>query len=168
MSRLRQVLKGIKVECGKRGKPSCSHLSITSTILRKLKAIWLGGNNISFNDRMLWVASLTTFLSFCLSGKVTVENEANYDCNTHLSFSDVAVDNAASPSMISLNIKCSKTDQVRVDCQVVFGKTGDDLCPIVALLDYLARRGKNLGHYFNGKMGYLCPRQGLLRQSGKP
>ena len=131
-----------------KGKPARSRLPITPTILRKLKAIWLGGNNISFNDRMLWAASLTTFFSFCHSGKVTVENEANYDCNTHISFSDLAVDNAASPSVISLNIKCSKTDQGRVGCQVVLGKTGDDLCPIVALLDYLARRGDKPGALF--------------------
>ena len=60
MPRLRQILKGIKIECGKKGKPSRSHLPITPTILRKLKPIWLGGNiNISFNGIMLYAASLT-------------------------------------------------------------------------------------------------------------
>ena len=43
-----------------------------------------------------------TFFSFCRSGEVTVENEANYDHNTHLSFRDFAMDNAMSPSVISL------------------------------------------------------------------
>ena len=121
------------------GKPSCSCLPITPTILRKLKAIWLGGNNISFNERMLWAASLTTFFSFCQPGEVIVENEASYDNKTHLSFSDLAVDNAASPSVILLNIKCSKTDQ--------------DLCPITALLDYLARRGDKPGVLFQWQEG---------------
>ena len=37
MPRLRQVLKGIKIECGKKGKPSRPRLPITPTILRKLK-----------------------------------------------------------------------------------------------------------------------------------
>ena len=153
MPRLHQVLKGIKVQCGKRGKPSHLRLPITPIILEKLKAIWLGGNNISFNDRVLWAASLTNFFSFCCSGEVTIENEPNYDCNTHLSFSDVAVDNAASPSVISLNIKCFKTYQGRVGCQVVLGKTGDDLCPIVALLDYLARWGDKPGALFQWQDG---------------
>ena len=59
---------------------------------------------------------------------------------THLSFSDLAVDNTTSPSVISLNIlKVLKIDQGRVGCQMLLGKTRDDLCPIVALLDYLAR-----------------------------
>ena len=104
---------------------------------------------------MLWAASLTTFFSFCRSGEVTVENEAGYDHNTHLSFSDLAVDNAASPSVISLNIKCSKTDQGRVGCQVILGKTGDDLCPIMALLDYLTRRGDKPGALFQWQDGTL-------------
>ena len=153
MPRLRQVLKGIKIECGKKGKPSRPHLPITPTILRKLKPIWLGGNNISFNGRMLWAASLTTFFSFCRSGEVTVETEASYDHNTHRSFSDLAVDNAASPSVISLNIKCSETDQGRLGCQVILGKTGDDLCPIMALLDYLTSRGDKPGALFQWQDG---------------
>ena len=51
--------------------------SIIPTIFQKLKPIWLGGNNISFNGRMLWEASLTTFVD--------------------LSFNNLAVDNATSP-----------------------------------------------------------------------
>ena len=145
--------KRIKVECGKKGNPSCSHFPITPIILRKLKAIWLGGNNISFNETMLWAASLTTFFSFCRSGEVTIENKASYDHKTHLSFSDLALDNAASQSVISLNIKCSKTDQGRVGCQVILGKTGDDLCPIMALLDYLARQGDKPGTLFQWQEG---------------
>ena len=67
MPRSHQILKGIKAECGKKGNPSHLRLPITLTILRKLKAIWLGGNNIFFNETMLWATSLTTFFSFCCS-----------------------------------------------------------------------------------------------------
>ena len=109
MPRLRQVLKEIKIEHGKKRKPSHSCLPITRATLRKLKAGWLGRRNSSFDAIMLWAASLTTFFSFCRLGEITVENETKYDPNTHLSFSDLAVDNAATPSVISLNIKCSKT-----------------------------------------------------------
>jgi len=106
-----------------------------------MKMSWIGKN--SFESVMLWAASLTTFFSFCRSGEVTVEKEDKYDPATHLSFSDVAADSATSPSAISLNIKYSKTDQGRVGCQVVLGKTQDDLCPATALLEYLARRGSS-------------------------
>ena len=39
MPRLRQILKGVKVEHGKQGKPTKSRLPITPNILRKLKAV---------------------------------------------------------------------------------------------------------------------------------
>ena len=51
-----------------------------------------------------------TFFSFCRSGETTVGGDAKYDPDTHLSYSDVAVDDQASPSIVSLFIKQSKTD----------------------------------------------------------
>ena len=60
----------------------------------------------------------------------------------------VAVDNAESPNMISLNIKCSKTDQGAVGVRVIIGRTDDDLCPVSVLLIYLARRGYTPGALF--------------------
>ena len=102
---------------------------------------------------MLWAAALVTFFSFCRSGEVTVEDETKYEANTHLSFADVVVDNAVFPSVISLNIKYSKTDQGRVGVRVILGRTGDDLCPVSALLNYLSRRGNNPGGLFQWQDG---------------
>ena len=73
------------------------------------------------------LASEQGWLRHC-SGEITIESEADYEHNTHLSFNDLAVDNAASPS---------KADQFRVGCQVILGITGDDLCPILAFLDFI-------------------------------
>ena len=101
-----------------------------------------------------------TFSFFCRSEEVTVENESKYNFNIHLSFSDLAADSALSLSAISLNIKCSKTDQGRAGCQVVLGRTRDELCPVTALLNHLARRGSELGALFQLQEGTLCPRQG--------
>ena len=152
MPRLRQILKGVKVECGKQGKAPRSRLPITPSILRRLKSTWLG-ENPSYEALMLWSASLTTFFSFCRSGKITVENENKYDPNTHLSFGDVSVDNAVSPSVVSLNIKYSKTDPGRHGYQVVLGITNDDLCPVAALLTYLGQRGDKPGALFQWRDG---------------
>ena len=117
-------------------------LPITPAILRKLKVVWLHSEP-SYNSTMLWVASTVMFFSFCRSGETTVGT--TYDPNTHLSIGDVATDNAHNPSVISLNIKHSKTDQGRRGVRV---KTGDDICPISALLLYLANRGTKLGALF--------------------
>ena len=151
--RLRQILKRVKVEAGRAGKSACSRLPITPSILRKIKTVWLGKSVVSFNSIMLWAASLTTFFSFCRSGEITVPSEDQYDPNSHLSYSDVAVNDAKAPSIISLRIKQSKTDQERAGTRVVIGKTGDDICPIDALLKYLSKRGDKSGPLFQWQDG---------------
>ena len=79
---------------------------------------------------MLWAA----FFGFCRSGEVTISSEGTYDSQSHLSFSDLAVDQSTDPSMISILLKHSKTDQARKGMRIVIGKTNDDLCPVTALL----------------------------------
>ena len=87
---------------------------------------------------MLWAAATTTFFSFCRSGKTTVPGEAMYNPEVHLSYSDLAVDDALAPQAISIKIKTSKTDQCRRGYKVVLGRTNNCLCPVSALLSYLA------------------------------
>ena len=71
---------------------------------------WFGQDR-SFKSIMLLAASLAAFLSFCKLGEITTENENKYDPSVHLSFSDMVVDDADSPNVISLNMKHLKTDQ---------------------------------------------------------
>ena len=153
MPRLRQILKGVKVEAGKSGKPTHSRLPITPSILRKMKRAWFAGSHSPYNQSMLWAAAVTTFFSFCRSGEITIPHEGAYDPTAHLSFSDVAVNDAKTPSVISILIKQSKTDQGREGTRVVIGKTGDDLCPVSALLSYLSLRGSNPGPLFRWQNG---------------
>ena len=115
MARLRQVLKGVKIEAGTQGKPSRSRLPITPMILRKLKGVWLSSEH-SADDLMLWAASTTTFFTFCRSGEITVENEKSYDPSSHLSYEDLAVDNATAPQAISIRIKCSRQTKKGEGC----------------------------------------------------
>ena len=145
MSRLRQVLKGVRVEAGKDGRAPRSRLPITPAILRKLRAVWLHLEPL-FNSKMLWATSTVTFISFCRSGEATIGT--TYVPNTHLSISDLATDNAHNPSVVSLKIKHSKTDQGRMGVTVVIGKTGDDISPVSALLSYLVSRGTKPGALF--------------------
>ena len=152
MPRLRQILKGVQVEQGKQGKSPRHRLPITPAILRKLRVIWVV-ESPTFNDIMLWAACVVTFFSFCRSGEVTVEKEDEYDPTAHLSYGDLAVDNPTAPTAISIMIKKSKTDQGRKGVKVFIGKTSDDLCPVTALLSYLAFRGAEPGPLFRWESG---------------
>ena len=50
--------------------------------------------------------------------------------------------------MLSIKLKHSKTDQKRKRIKIVIGKTGDDLCPILAMLSYLKVRVSQPGPLF--------------------
>ena len=81
-----------------------------------------------------------------------MESESNYDPTVHLSYADLAVDNAANPTTISIQIKSSKTDQTRKGFKAYLGSTGDNLCPVAAaLMSYLSLRGDKLGPLFQWK-----------------
>ena len=67
----------------------------------------------------------------------------------HNYYSDLAVDNASVPQAISIKIKSSKTDQCRRGYKVVLGRTDNCLCPVSALLSYLAILGNSPGPLFH-------------------
>ena len=98
---------------------------------------------------MLWAAATTTFFSFCRSGETTVPSESAYDPEVHLSYANLAVDNTSAPQVISIKIKTSKTDQCRRGYKVVLGRTDNCLCPVSALLSYLAILGNSPGPLFH-------------------
>ena len=148
MPRLEQVLRGIKVNQGRQGKNAPKQkLPITPAILRRLRGLW-EPHEQEPDYIMLWAACCTAFFGFLRSGEFTVPTLSGFDPSTHLSFGDVAVDNPQQPSLIQLNLKASKTDPFRKGVQVVIGATGDDLCPVTAMLAYLAVRGGAQGPLF--------------------
>ena len=57
----------------------------------------------------------------------------------HLNLSDIALDHKSHPSLVRVTIKKSKTDPFRKGVNIFVGRTGTDICPVAALLDYLRR-----------------------------
>ena len=60
----------------------------------------------------------------------------------------MAVDNQADPRMLRIHLKQSKTDQFGRGADITVGKTGTDLCPLAAVLAYIATRGAQAGPFF--------------------
>ena len=50
--------------------------------------------------------------------------------------------------MIQIHLKKSKCDQLGLDSDILLGATGSELCPVRAVLDYIAVRGTQLGAFF--------------------
>ena len=146
MPRLRQVLRGVEIMRGRLGKTPRLRLPITPSILRKMKGVW--AMEREYERSLWWAVALTAFFGFCRSGEITVPQGRAYDPQVHLSLRDVSVDKSHHPDVISLLLRCSKTDQERRGVKVILGRTNADLCPVSALLSYLVHRGRSPGALF--------------------
>ena len=135
-----RLLRGVEIMWGKTQR---LRLPITPSILRKTWAL-----EREYEKSLWWAVALTAFFGFCRSGEITVLQGRAYDPQVHLSLRDVAVDSSHHPRVISLLLRCSKTDQERRGVKVILGRTNADLCPVSALLAYLVHRGRSPGALF--------------------
>jgi len=68
-------------------------------------------------------------------------SDTEFDLRANLSVGGLAVDQMAAPTIIRVSIKRSKTDPFRRGVDLFFGKSGSDLCAVLAILNYLVVRG---------------------------
>ena len=154
---LELVLKGIKKEKAK-AAPLPTRMPITIDIMVKIKVTLLRCPS-KYDNVLLWAACCLAFFGFLRCGEFTVPSQNEYDPTAHLSLEDIAVDNKSSPTVIQVNIKQSKTDPFRQGVQLYLGKTNTDICPVSAILPYLAIRGARLGPLFVLEDGSYLTRQ---------
>ena len=74
--------------------------------------------------------------------------DTGYDKDVHLNMADISVDSIKDPSVVRVRIKASKTDQFRKGVDIFVGRTNNVLCPVTALMSYVARRGCAQGPFF--------------------
>lgn len=156
--RLQLALKGLK-----RSKPreKDSRLPITPYILRRVKTV-LDREPHRQDNIMLWAACCLGFFAFLRSGEMTSPSINSFDPGWHLTPMDVAVDNLQQPSLIQLSLKGSKTDQTRRGISLFVGRTNNELCPVAAMLAYLAIRGFDRGPLFQTEDGQPLTRAKLV------
>ena len=145
------ILSGIKrSECEHAGgKPV--RLPITTPILRQMRVGW-SATATDPDTVMLWAACCLGFFGFLRSAEMTVPSDSAYDPAVHLSYGDIAVDNPASPSILQVMIKQTKTDPFRKGISLYMEKTSSDLCPVAAKLNYLVVREPNRARYSSLRM----------------
>ena len=143
-------MKGIKRSQAGKGKQAIKRRPMSTEVLTKLKEAWQsapGGQD----SRMLWAAATLCFFGFLRSGEMTVPSEQGYD---HLSVGDISTDSLETPTVLKVRLKASKTDQIRKGCDVFVGRTGSQVCPVMAVLAFMADRGPRPGpllHYQDGR-----------------
>ena len=72
--------------------------------------------------------------------------------NDHLALGDITVDYKMNPSIIWVRLKRSKTDPFCWGMDVFVGRTRNALCPVSAMLVFLAVRGGTQEHCFSSRM----------------
>ena len=82
------------------------------------------------------------FFGFLRSGEITIPSVSAYDASTHLSPSDISADVPSQPTVVQLRLKQSKTDPFRQGVNIYLGATNCTLCPVTALLNFLAISGQ--------------------------
>ena len=75
--------------------------------------------------------------------------------NDHLAFGDITVDYKMNPSIIWVRLKRSKTDPFCWGMDVFVGRTRNALCPVSAMLVFLAVRGGSAGALFQFQDGQV-------------
>lgn len=155
--RLQQVVKGIKKVQAAQREPRIRR-PITITIMQKIRSVLLTRPQ-SYSNIMLWAACCLAFFGFLRSSEFTVSQQKSYDESVHLSLSDIALDSRASPKMIRVHIKQSKTDPFRQGVYIYLGKTDKEICPVTAVVPYLAVRGTRPGPLFVFPDGRMLTRQ---------
>lgn len=148
---LKRVQAGISRSALGRGPPSKIRLPITAQLLNQLRDALDGSSHPE--KVLLWAVGCTAFFGFFRLGELLLDSATSFNPATHLAWGDIMVDNEANPQIVQVHIKQSKTDQFGKGAKVVLGKTGQALCPVAAILGYIAIRGSRPGPFFINARG---------------
>ena len=116
---------------------------------------------------MFWATVCTCFFGFLRSGEIVVPSDSDYDAGTHLSYGDVRLDNSVDPQFLEVCIKASKTDPFHKGVQIYLGRTGTDLCPVVAAVNYMVQRGDDSGPFFRYSRSKFLTRERFVNEVRK-
>ena len=144
LHRLQYVLRGARRTLPTTTRPR--RLPVTPAILRFLYQQWSAQAN-SYDMVCLWAACCTGFFAFLRSGEFTYPSWAAYR-SSMLFLRDVFIDSQSCPSVVHMTLRQNKTDIFGAGVTNHLGRTGDTLCPVSALLAYLARRPSTPGPLF--------------------
>ena len=168
--RLQAVLKGVQRR--EAGVAKRVRRLITPAVLKKMQPVWCVGVS-GADGAMLWAACCVGYFGFLRVGEFTVPDRGTFDPLVHLSWSDLAVDRLVNPRVVRVLLKATKTDPFRKGARVCIGAIGGTLCPVKALMEYLATRGSSEGPLFQFESGIPLSRsrfvqhlQGALARAG--
>ena len=109
----------------------------------------------SHDQVMLWAAFCVAFFGFLWCSEFTVPAQMEYDPDTHLSLTDIAIDNKKYPLRVYINTKQSKTDPFWQRVQIMPRKDGQEHLPKQPTLTILSHKRRALGTIVHPSRGQL-------------
>ena len=147
----------------RRPRSQDSRLPIMPFVLLRIKSV-LDKDLHKYDNILLWAACCLGFFAFLRSAKFTVSSSRQFDPTCHLTPQDIAVDNVQQPAVMKICIKASKTDQTKIGIDLYVGRTDNAICPIAAVLAYLAVRDQAEGPLFKLEDGRPLTQELLVQQ----
>ena len=142
--RLQYLLRGVKRS--QDSAPNRVRLPITAPIMQQLQAAWARAPPAQqFEATMLWAAACMGYFGFMRAGEFTTSSSNDPPA---ILASDVAVDSHTNPSMLRILLQRDKTDPFGKGVVICVGRTNAAMCPVAALLGYLAVRPAGEGPLF--------------------
>ena len=136
--RLQYILKGI---ARAQLSPPRRRLPITASIMSQLQTACMSAFPEVLEARMLWAACCLGYFGFLRSGEFTTTSTSQ--STVHVS--DIAIDSHHSPSIVKVTVRQAKTDPFGRGVSIFLGKTGRAVCPVLALLHFMAIRPNTNG-----------------------
>ena len=115
----------------------------------------------SVDSYMLWVACFLGFFAFLRSGEFKCPSLSAYN-SSMLSRGDIRANSHSRPDYLVISLHHSKTDMFGAGVTLYVGATGDILCPVAAVLAYLALCPSSPGPLFTFGDGRPLSRENLV------
>ena len=154
--RLHYVLRGMSRSQPKGSRPA--RLPITIEVLESLFQAWTT-TSPCYDTIMLWGACTLVFFAFLRAGEFTSVSGRE---QTLLTPADIQVDSRHNPTYLAITLRGSKTDPFGAGCTLYVGRTRSHICPVAAILAYLAIRPPLPGPLFLYADGSPLTRTGLV------
>ena len=155
---LAYVLKGVRRSSS---SPRRHRLPVTPAMLEAILAAWSRAP-FTFDQTMLWAAFCLAFFAFLRAGEFTCPSIQSFDPSSMLSADDIGIDSHSNPRHMTVRLKRSKCDPFGAGIVVHVGRTYKPLCPVAAVLSYLAVRPSTPGPLFVFADGSPLSRSGLV------
>ena len=155
--RLHDVVRGIARTQPRTGR--ATRLPVTVEVLRHLSQAW-SSHPTHFEAVMLWAACTLGFFAFLRAGEFLAGEDNGHSVLTPV---DIRVDSRDKPSFLTITLRGSKTDPFGVGHVLYVGRTWSSICPVAAVLSYLAIRPASVGPLFIHTNGLPLTRAQLVR-----